>query len=119
MSRKKKVSRITEDANARLAGIKSIDPHLDLGNGLSAEIYASKIEATANSLNDYNTSLSISDEKLGVYEANELDLRDFHERILLTVGGRYGKNSAEYEMAGGKKKSDRRHSTKAKAPKIA
>jgi hypothetical protein len=117
MPRKKKSVRITDDANARLSGIKSIDPNLDLGNGLAAKIYQEKIEKITNSLNEYNTALSIADEKHGIFEADELDLKDYHERILPAVGGRYGKNSAEYEMAGGKKKSDRKRVTKAKTPK--
>jgi hypothetical protein len=118
MARKKIVSKIIDAANARLSGVKSIDPKLDLGNGLTVEIYTQKIEAASNSLNDYNTALSSADEKYGIQKEKELDLKDFHERMLLTVGGIYGKNSAEYEMAGGKKKSNRKKAVKKKAPAV-
>jgi hypothetical protein len=117
MPRKKKSVQIIEDANARLSGIKSINSELDLGNGLTAKIYQEKIEKITKSLNDYNTVLSLADEKHGIFEADELDLKDYHERMLLAVGGRYGKNSPEYEMAGGTKKSDRKRTTKEKTPK--
>jgi hypothetical protein len=116
MPRRKKVAVILEDANTRLAGIKSIKSDLDLGNGLNVGTYTEKIEKTAKSLSEYNTILAAAEEKHGIFEANELDLKDYHERMLLAVGANYGKNSAEYEMAGGKKKSDRKHSTKSKTP---
>ncbi len=116
MARIKKTSKIIEEANVRLAGIKSIAVDLDLGNGVTAAAYTTKIEETANSLSDYNTTLSLVDEKLNIYEQNEAELKDFHERILLAVGAKYGKNSNEYEKAGGTKKSERKKSSKPTEP---
>lgn len=116
MPRRKKVAVILEDAATRLAGIKSIESDLDLGNGLNVSIFKEKIQKTANSLSEYNTVLAAAEEKHGIFEADELDLKDYNERMLLAVGAKYGKNSTEYEMAGGTKKSDRKHSPKSKTP---
>jgi hypothetical protein len=114
MSRIKKTSKIVEGANLRVAGIKSIDPKLDLGNGLTVMSYEALIEETNQALEDYNTSLSLSDEKSNIYEAKEKLLKDMHERVLLGVGFKYGKDSNEYEKAGGTKKSNHRRTVKPK-----
>jgi hypothetical protein len=113
MSRVKKTSKIVEEANVRVAGIKSIDQDLDLGNGLTVKNYEKEIEETAQALEDYNTILSIADEKLNIYNQKERSLMNLHERMLLGVAVKYGKDSNEYEKAGGTKKSDRRKAVKA------
>lgn len=107
MARLKRTSKILEMATQRLAGLKSIDPELDLGNGISVENYEKRIEKASASLERYNTSLSIVDQNEELLSADESDLKDFHERVLLGVGMKYGKNSNEYKMAGGVKKSER------------
>ena len=116
MSRRKKSSNTIAEAANRLAGIKSIDPHLDLGNNLTAQAFSDKITATQNALEDYNTTLSMADEKQNVFAAREKDLIDIHERMLLAVAARYGKNSNEYEQAGGTRKSDRARAAKKTTP---
>jgi tRNA(Phe) wybutosine-synthesizing methylase Tyw3 len=112
MSRAKKTSKIVEEAGVRVAGIKSIDQDLDLGNGLTVKNYEKEIEETAKALEDYNTILSMADEKLNLYNQKEKSLMAFHERMLLGVAVKFGKDSNEYEKAGGTKKSDRKRSTK-------
>lgn len=39
-------------------------------------------------------------------------VKDWNERVLTGVATKYGKNSNQYEMAGGKKKSERKKHTK-------
>lgn len=112
MSRIKKTSKIVEEANVRVAGIKSIDQDLDLGNGLTVKNYEKEIEETAQALEDYNTILSMADEKLNIYMQKEKSLKATHERMLLGVAVKFGKDSNEYEKAGGTKKSDRKRATK-------
>lgn len=98
----------------RLAGLKSIDPALDLGNGVTAAIYESKIVETENDLATYNTALSTADAHQNTFETGEKDLKDYHERVLLAVAAKYGKDSSEYEKAGGTRKSEKRKPTKPK-----
>lgn len=110
----KKTSKTVEAARVRLAGLKSIDPALDLGNGVTAAIYESKIVGTETDLSKYNTTLSQADEDQNKFEMSEKDLKDYHERILLAVAAKYGKDSNEYEKAGGTKKSEKKKPTKDK-----
>lgn len=112
MARLKKTSKTLESAQTRLASVKSIGADLDLGNGITVAAYEKKISDTTKTLEKYNTSLSTADSNEQMFDAAELDLKDFHERVLLGVGTNYGKNSNEYEMAGGTKKSERKRSVK-------
>lgn len=114
MARAKKTSKTVEDARGRLAGLKAIDANLDLGNGITLKGYEKRIGDTDASLETYNTTLSLVDEQKNVFETNENDLKDYHERILLGVGSKFGKNSVEYEKAGGTKKSERKKPVKVK-----
>jgi predicted nucleic acid-binding Zn-ribbon protein len=108
MARRKRVSKVYEQASTRLAGIKSINQALDLGSGLTIDNYQQAIKALQESLEAYNTVLSQVDEKQIELRKNEAALRDVHERMLNGVAAKYGKNSSEYAQAGGKRKSERK-----------
>ena len=112
MARQKKTSKTVESASVRLASIKSIGANLDLGNGVTTVIYEELINETSKVLEEYNTALSLVDEKQNLYKKIEKDLRSLHERVLLSVAAKYGKDSNEYEKAGGVKKSERKKPTK-------
>ena len=56
--RLKRKSKAIEKARKRLAGLESIDPNLDLGNGLGTASYKAVIEALETDLDKYNTQLS-------------------------------------------------------------
>ncbi|MEH2374772.1 hypothetical protein [Nostoc sp.] len=43
---------------------------------------------------------------------NERDLADYSEKILLGVAYKFGKNSHEYQMAGGTRKSERKRTVR-------
>ena len=116
MARMKKTSKIITAARERLAGLKSIDPELDLGNGMTARNFETKIDTAETKLGTYNTTLSTADEQLGLFEVSEDDQKDFHERMLLAVATKYGKDSIEYEQAGGTRKSEIRRKPKPKTP---
>ncbi|TDP58858.1 hypothetical protein [Flavobacterium dankookense] len=97
-----------EKGNKRLAGIKSIDPALDLGNDLNVANYEAQITKLNSNLGDYNTALSTVDDLYNVCIAQIDVLKDWNERILNGIASKYGKNSSQYEMAGGVKKSERK-----------
>lgn len=111
MARTKKTSPTLEKASMRLLGLNSIDPSLDFGNGISTGFYMSKINMAKSMLDLYNTMLSQIDEKLNQFTALEKELQDINEQVLLSVAARYGKNSNEYEKAGGVRKSERKRPT--------
>ncbi|MFM8913653.1 MAG: hypothetical protein ACKOE6_12180 [Flammeovirgaceae bacterium] len=118
MSRKKKSNSHYNVAVTRLASIKSISPGLDLGNGLSAATYEAAVLDFRQNLDDYNMSLSVVDSKQHIVDETEKKLRDMSERMLTGVASKFGKNSDEYEKAGGTRKSEKRRPLKADAAKL-
>jgi|SRR5579885_339990 hypothetical protein len=108
MGRRKRNSRILQQAYERLNGLKSIDPKLDLGNGLSVEAHEEAINDLRARLDSYNQKLSeLDEEQIGI-EVSEANLNDFNGRALAGVGARFGRNSVQYEKAGGVRTDDRK-----------
>jgi uncharacterized protein YukE len=112
MARLKKTVSHYDVAVTRLSAIKSIDPKLDLGNGINVEVYERNINELRDRINTYNTLLSQIDAQLNEIQALDKELRDYSDRMLTGVASKYGKNSNEYEQAGGKKKSERKKTVK-------
>ncbi|MBN4002927.1 hypothetical protein [Nostoc sp. LPT] len=112
MARPKRNSRILSKSETRLASIKSINSSLDVGEGLSVKDYTGKIESLRQSLEAYNTTLSTIDVLLTQILENEQDLADYSEKILRGIAYKFGKNSYEYQMAGGIRKSDRKRNVR-------
>ncbi|NEQ87840.1 MAG: hypothetical protein F6K26_50060 [Moorea sp. SIO2I5] len=108
MARLKRSSRKLMNAERRLASLKSINARLDLGNGMTIEQLEASIQSVREKLETYNTILSTLD---GAYnnllEAEEI-LGGLSEKMLMAVAVKYGKNSFEYEMAGGVRRSERK-----------
>ena len=107
---KKKSAPILEAASTRVAGLKSIDNELDLGNGLTVLTYATAIVALRTILEEYNTVLTDVDVKRSEFKEKQKALKDLHERMLMGVGAKFGKDSVEYAQAGGVRKSERKKS---------
>jgi hypothetical protein len=108
MARRKRTSQVLEKAVRRASGINSIDPNLDVGNGLTLYAYSSLIETMRNKEHDYNTVLSTLDKIYREMLETEQQLADMTEHILMGIGAKYGKSSVEYGMAGGVPKNQRR-----------
>lgn len=108
---KRKAPRPLEVAKKRLAGIKSINENLDLGNGLSVASYSQKVGEVQSEIDTYNQFLSLLDRMLNNITVKEKSLRDMNERMLEAVGSVYGHDSNEYEMAGGTRKSEIKRSS--------
>ena len=107
MSRQKRTYRVLEKAEFRTAGLKAIDPTMDFGDGRNLESMTQLIEQYRTKIDTYNTALTVIDSSKT--EMDELDktLSDLTEKMLIGVAFKYGKDSREYEMAGGVRKSDR------------
>lgn len=108
MPRLKRSSKVLDKAERRIAAIKSISATLDLGNGHTVDSFNSVIETTRTKLSDYNSSLSTVDAAQATLVEAEKKLMEVTEHILLSVAAKYGKDSYEYEMAGGIRKSERK-----------
>ncbi|MDZ8088401.1 MAG: hypothetical protein RMY16_22980 [Nostoc sp. DedQUE12b] len=108
MSRLKRGSKVIDRAQRRIAALKSISPSLDLGNGVTIDAFAALIKTTQDKLEAYNSSLSTVDMTQEALEVTEKSLMELTEHMLLSVAAKYGKNSDEYKMAGGVRRSDRK-----------
>ena len=112
MARRKRSSKVLEKADRRIASLRSISPDLNLGNGLTVDVYTNLITDMRDRLAAYNTVLSTVDKTYNDMLLIEQKLGDYSELLLLGVATKYGKSSDEYEMAGGVKKSERKRSTR-------
>jgi hypothetical protein len=119
MPRDKRNSSTIDKAAGRLAGLKSISPSLDLGKGLTTQAFADAIEATRQRVATYNTTLSHLDADRSAMLTAEKALSDLAEKMLIGVAFAYGKDSPEYEMAGGVRKSQRKRPTRKATEKVA
>ena len=108
MARPKRSSIPLEKAERRAASLQSISSDLDFGNGLTLEAYNSLIEDLRSQITAYNTILSTIDQARENLQDTEHRLTDFSERMLTGVATQYGKNSTEYTMAGGIRRSERK-----------
>jgi hypothetical protein len=110
---RRKLARVLdlEKGITRLAAVKSIDAALDLSNGITVANYETQVNLLSNKLSTYNTALSTIDDLYNECITQINVIKDWNERILTGVATKYGKNSSQYEMAGGKKKSERKRTT--------
>ena len=97
-----------EKAKTRLASIVSIDQSLDLGNDVTADKYEVEVNKFGQALKVYNTALSTLDDLYNECIAQETVLKEWNERVLNGVAFKFGKDSSQYEMAGGTRKSERK-----------
>jgi len=114
---RKKLARVLdlEKGNTRLAAVKSIDANLDLGSNITLQNYEAELQSLTQKLNTYNTALSNIDDLYNDCIAQIQVVKDWNERVLTGVATKYGKKSSQYEMAGGKRKVERKRTAKPKA----
>jgi hypothetical protein len=108
MTRIKRTSQVLEKAEQRATGLRSIDPALDLGHGLSLQAYSKAMATLRAQVGAYNEFISALDRAGQTVRDSEQQLRALSERMLIAVAARYGKDSYEYAMAGGTRRRDRR-----------
>ena len=94
MTYKKRSSRMIVKMRSRVTGFKSIDPKLDLGNGLSAKTFAEKLDELLEMQASYNTVLADADVLKNRLNAAEKAISEYSERVLLAVAAKYGKGFA-------------------------
>ncbi|MBD2363663.1 hypothetical protein H6G36_21130 [Anabaena minutissima FACHB-250] len=116
MMRKKRSSTVLKKAVRRAAGMNSIHPNLNVGNGLTLPAFSSLIETMQTKENAYNTALSNLDKLYREMLETERELGDMTEHMLMGVGVLYGKSSVEYGMAGGVPKNQRRKGLRGESP---
>ncbi|MDZ7955748.1 hypothetical protein [Nostoc sp. DedQUE09] len=87
--------------------MKSIIPSIKFEEDYTLEKLIDSIEQLRNKIDVHNSALAIVDSTLTEVEEMEKNLKQFSEKMLMVVAIKYGKDSAEYEMAGGVRNSDR------------
>ena len=115
MARSKRISNIVTRARTRAAALASIDPNLDLGNGMTLAAFNKSVDGVDAKLKTYNTKLSELDGLKNELEAGEKDLDQLASRMLGGVVVKFGRDSDQYEKAGGVRTSERAKAKRAGA----
>lgn len=113
---KKSIPKDVQNAQKRIDGMKSIDTALDLGSGVSVATLEAAVKKVTDGIGVYNTSLSQIDQMGNDIGFDIKAMNDLSSRALKGVEFKYGKNSNEYEMAGGTRTSERKKPTKKTPP---
>ncbi|MBD2508020.1 hypothetical protein [Nostoc sp. ATCC 53789] len=108
MTQRKRNSMSLTKAERRIEGMQTINPQLDFSNGFSIATYNTRVIELREKLAAYNQAQTIVDKTHNALLEAERELNTYSEQMLLNVASRYGKNSDEYEMAGGTRRSDRK-----------
>jgi len=108
-----------DKAQRRLALLKSIHEHLDLGHGLTIEAYTRLIDTTRATLEAHNTLLSNLEESRKTMTQMDKALSELSERMLSGVATIYGRNSMEYSKAGGSNRKRNKQSISQVPPVVA
>ena len=106
MAYKRKTSNVIKNAQIRATNLEAISATLDLGNSLTLASLQTEIAAAQALLDDYNIKLAQADAALNDFKAKEKELSKLNARLLAAVGVIYGKDSNEYEQAGGTRSSE-------------
>ena len=119
MSLRTRGSAAVEKAQLRLALLKSVDENLDLGHGLTIEVYNHLINTTRATLEAHNTLVSNLEESRKTVTQMDKALSEMSERMLSGVATIYGRNSIEYSKAGGSNGKRNKQSSSKVAPIVA
>lgn len=101
MARQKKTAHIAEKTEHRLAGLKAIDPNLDLGEGCNVVVIQNTIDQLRDRVNTYNDALAMIDSTQIDIQNLEKQLTQLSRKALLGVAFKYGRDSDQYRLAGG------------------
>ena len=107
MTRRKRSSRILEKAEFRVAGLKAINPNINFDDTHNLQNLTQLIDNFHNTLDDYKAAIAMIDSSRNKLDEMEKTLSQVSDKMLTWVGCKYGKNSNEYELAGGVRDSKR------------
>ncbi|PMB49829.1 hypothetical protein CEN39_20180 [Fischerella thermalis CCMEE 5201] len=107
MPRQRRKSRILEKAQLRFCGLRAIDSNMDFGDTRNLQSMTQLMEQLRTKINAYNTALAMIDSSRTEIQELEKTLGELMDKMLIGVAFKYGKDSYEYEMAGGVRKSER------------
>lgn len=108
MPRQIRSSKVIAKAEQRAVGLKMINVSLELGSTLTLESYMQSIEQLRGRLESYNSLLAQIDVAQVELLEREKNLNHLTEDMLIGVASKYGKDSYEYKLAGGTRRSERK-----------
>jgi phage shock protein A len=114
MSKQKTQSRILLIAERRLAGMVSIDPNLDLGQGRTVAAFRTMLERVKSQVAHYNAQIARLEGERNQVKAAESAMGEQNRDYLAAVGLHFGYDSTEFEQVGGKIRKKSRRSNPAK-----
>jgi hypothetical protein len=88
-----------EKALLDLANLKSIDPTLDLGGGISIEAMTALVEEARQAIETLNVATATISSNRRLIQEKESAIVDLSARIRLGVGSKFGRKSEEYRIA--------------------
>ena len=109
-------SRTLKRMQKRALNIQVVDPKFDAGNGASLHQFNQRLGKLGSYLLEYNRVLPQLIALDVAIKTEERVVGDLGDRLLSAIGGRFGKDSAEYAQAGGTRKSDRRRRSRKSTP---
>jgi hypothetical protein len=108
MAFKRRVSPTLVKATTRANKLSEIRPDLVLSSSMTLANYQVKVKTAQAALDHYNGLLTQADLESDQFDDLEKELKDLSERMLTGVATEFGKDSPEYEAAGGVRKSERK-----------
>src|SRR6478672_11638836 len=80
----------------------------DFGGDLTVAAFTAKINGFTTRLGTYNEHVAALDDEQNAVDAEEEELRDWNSRWLSAIEAKHGRDSSEYELAGGTRTRDRK-----------
>jgi hypothetical protein len=97
MLQEKVNSHVVMTAQLGIDKLRSIDPKLDLGNGLTLDKFVSNVQTIQTAIAKYNTTAAELVNMNRAMREQEAVLRKDLKRLVMGVGAKYGEKSTQYE----------------------
>jgi hypothetical protein len=109
-------SKVLEQVQLRLSALKSIDPDLDLGDGLTIRSVSELVQDTRSGIDAYNTEISSVEQKYKTLREQEGSIANLSDsntehRIVDGIAFKFGRKSDEYKMVSRIHRNNRKRST--------
>jgi hypothetical protein len=109
-------SKALEQVQLRLSALKSIDPNLDLGDGLTIGLVTAFIQSTRAEIEAYNTEVAAVEKRCKAIRLKEDEVARLSDRIVDGVAFRFGRKSDEYKTVSSIRRYSRNRKNKDKEP---
>jgi hypothetical protein len=97
MLQEKVNSHVVTTAQLGIDKLRSIDPKLDLGNGLTLDKFSGDLKTIQAAIARYNTAAAELVNLNRAMKEQETGLRKDLKRFVMGVGAKYGEQSPQYE----------------------